>query len=98
MHVIVWEFEARPGKETEFEKAYGAHGDWALLFSNSPDYCGTDLLKSITTRTYLTIDRWTSAAAFADFKQQWQAEYQTLDQQMESVTHSERSIGQYESA
>jgi len=94
----VWEFEARPGKETEFEKAYGADGDWAMLFSNSPDYRGTDLLKSITTRTYLTIDRWTSAVAFADFKQQWQAEYKTLDQLMESLTQSERVIGQYESA
>ena len=70
MHVIVWEFEARAGKEREFEKAYGAHGDWAMLFANCPDYRGTDLLKSITTRTYLTIDRWTSAAAFADFKRQ----------------------------
>jgi heme-degrading monooxygenase HmoA len=94
----VWEFEARAGKETEFENAYGAHGGWALLFANSPDYLGTDLLKSITTRTYLTIDRWTSAAAFADFKRKWNAEYQALDQQMESLTQSERSIGQYETA
>jgi heme-degrading monooxygenase HmoA len=98
VHVIVWEFEARAGKEAEFERAYGSSGKWATLFAKSPDYHGTNLLKSITTRTYLTIDRWTSAAAFADFKRQWHAEYQALDQQMESLTQSEKSIGQYESA
>ena len=98
MHVIVWEFEARAGKEKEFEQAYGSNGDWARLFAESPDYRGTDLLKSITERTYLAIDRWSSADAFADFMRQWQAEYQALDEKMESLTQSERSIGRYESA
>ena len=98
MHVIVWEFEARAGKEKEFEQAYGSNGDWAMLFAESPDYHGTDLLKSITERTYLTIDRWTSADAFADFKRRWHAEYTALDQRMESLTQRERSIGRYESA
>ena len=98
MHVIVWEFEARAGHETEFEKAYGSNGDWTTLFANSPDYRGTDLLKSRTDRTYLTVDRWTSAAAFAEFKRRWQAEYTALDHRMESLTDSERAIGEYESA
>ena len=97
MHVILWEFEPRASKEKEFEQAYGSHGEWAELFARSDDFRGTELLKS-TTGTYLTVDRWTSADAFAEFKRQWHAEYQALDQQMESLTQSERSIGQYESA
>lgn len=98
MHVIVWEFAARAGKETEFERAYGSDGDWALLFANSPDFRGTELLKSNTDRTYLTVDRWTTAAAFAEFKRRWQAEYTALDHRMESLTDSERAIGEYDSA
>ena len=97
MHVIVWEFEPRVGRETEFENAYGSNGDWARLFAQSPDYRGTDLLKSTTKRTYLTIDRWASAAAFAAFKQQWRNEYAALDKRVEALTESERSIDAYES-
>ena len=98
MYVILWEFEPRVGRETEFERAYGSQGDWARLFEKSPDYRGTDLLKSIANRTYITIDRWTSAAAFAAFKQRWQAEYTALDQRMGALTDSEKAIGDYESA
>ncbi len=97
VHVILWEFRPRPGKEAEFEQAYGANGKWAKLFAQSEGFRGTELLKSAT-GTYLTVDRWTSADAFAEFRRQWHAEYQALDQQMESLTESERSIGQYESA
>ena len=97
VHVIVWEFVPRVGRETEFEKAYGSQGDWARLFAKSPDYRGTDLLKSLANRTYLTIDRWASAAAFAAFKQQWRDEYAALDRRMEALTESERSIDAFES-
>ena len=97
MHVIVWEFRPRAGKETEFERAYGSDGEWAKLFARSADYRGTDLLKSTADHTYLTVDRWTSATAFAEFQQRWLAQYQTLDQKMESLTASERSIGAFES-
>ena len=97
VHVIVWEFRPQEGKDAEFERAYGSDGVWARLFARSPDYRGTDLLKSTTDGTYLTVDRWTSSTAFADFKQRWLAEYQALDQKMESLTVSERSIGAFES-
>ena len=96
VHVILWEFEPRAGKEGEFERAYGANGGWARLFATSADYRGSDLLKSITNRTYITIDRWTSAAAFAAFKRERLAEYQALDKQMESLTSSETPIGQFD--
>jgi heme-degrading monooxygenase HmoA len=98
VHAIVWEFEPRAGKEREFEQAYGSHGEWAKLFANSAGYRGTELLKSTSDRTYITIDRWTSAAAFAAFQQQWRATYAALDRQMESLTESEKRIGEYETA
>ena len=97
MHVILWEFQPRAGKEAAFEQAYSANGEWAKLFARSKGFRGTELLKSAT-GTYVTVDRWTSADAFAEFQRHWHAEYQELDQQMESLTQSERSIGQYESA
>jgi heme-degrading monooxygenase HmoA len=97
VHVILWEFQPRAGREAEFEQAYGADGEWAKLFALNDGFRGTELLKSAT-GTYLTIDHWTSADAFAEFQRQWHAEYEALDRRMESLTQRERSIGQYESA
>lgn len=97
MHLILWEFEPRQGKEAEFEQAYGANGAWAGLFAHSDDYRGTELLKSTSGRTYLTVDRWTSAEAFTAFQQQWRTEYAELDQAMESLTVLERPFGTFDS-
>ncbi len=96
MHVIVWEFVPMAGKEREFERAYGLQGDWALLFAKSQQYRGTELLRPLERRIYLTIDRWTSAAAFEAFRRQWQAEYDALDRRCEAVTERETLVGQFE--
>lgn len=84
------------GKEREFERAYGPQGDWALLFAKSQQYRGTELLRPLERRIYLTIDRWTSAAAFEAFRRQWQAEYDALDRRCEAVTERETLVGQFE--
>jgi heme-degrading monooxygenase HmoA len=96
VHVILWEFKPRAGKEAEFEQAYGSNGEWAKLFARSDGFSGTELLKSAT-GTYVTVDRWTSADAFAEFQRQWRAEYAALDQQMESLMELERALGTFDS-
>ena len=94
--VIVWEFEARAGKEPEFEQAYSAQGEWAKLFARSPEYRGTELLQSAERNYYLTIDRWTSAEAFAAFRERWAAEYEALDRACKALTQRETAIGRFE--
>ena len=45
MFLIVWAFEAQPGREPEFERVYASDGDWSRLFTRSPHYKGSDLLR-----------------------------------------------------
>ena len=96
MHVIVWGFEPQEGKEHEFEEAYAGNGQWAKLFARSSEYRGTDLLRPTNSGLYLTIDRWTSADAFAAFQRQWQREYDELDLLCEALTAKETLIGRFE--
>ena len=95
-HVIVWEFAPRAGKAEEFEQVYGPDGEWARLFKRSPDYRGTELLRLIEGGSYLTIDRWASAAAFSEFQDQWRTEYETLDRRCEVLTEREELVGRFE--
>jgi heme-degrading monooxygenase HmoA len=68
MYVILWRFRPLEGQESEFERAYGPSGEWALLFGRGDGYLGTELLRRFEdSREYLTLDRWVSRAAYETF-------------------------------
>jgi heme-degrading monooxygenase HmoA len=91
---VVWEFLAAPGREAEFERAYGPDGDWARLFSRDPGWLGTDLLHDRgNPRRFLTIDRWTSEQAYQAFTRQHQAEYGQIDERMAPLCAAETRVG-----
>lgn len=98
-YLVIWEFQVKPEAKLAFEQAYGPEGDWARLFSQSADYRGTQLLRDTNCPgRYLTLDRWTSRAAFHQFKQAHQADYDTFDQRCEALTDHESLIGEFESS
>jgi hypothetical protein len=47
MYVILWRFRPVEGRESEFERAYGPSGEWALLFVRDDGYLGTELLRGL---------------------------------------------------
>jgi len=97
--VIVWSFQPRPERVSEFEAAYGADGVWARLFRKSPDYLGTELLRGNEEQEgYLTIDRWQSRAAFETFRTEHATEYQAVDRACESLTLEEQLRGEFDNA
>lgn len=99
MHVLVWEFHVRPGSEPAFEAAYGPTGDWARLFGEAPGFLGTELLRDPAQKgRYLTLDRWDSADAFADFRAARDADYRALDARCEPWTTLETSLGAFAAA
>jgi heme-degrading monooxygenase HmoA len=96
MYLIVWAFRPRPGREREFEDAYGPAGGWVALFRQSPDYLGTDLLGAADgSGRYLTVDRWRSRSAYEVFRAARRAEYEALDRAGENLTASEDRIGEF---
>ena len=96
MFVVVWQFEIAEEKIAAFEAAYGHDGSWAQLFRNSPDYCGTELLRdAYIAGAYLTIDRWASEDAFRAFRKDHDADYETLDRSCDALTTRETRIGAY---
>jgi heme-degrading monooxygenase HmoA len=96
MFVILWQFDIAEEQVAAFETAYGAHGSWATLFSLSPEYAGTELLKdAYVPGRYLTIDRWSSEEAFRAFRAQHDPDYEALDRACDALTGSETRIGAF---
>ena len=109
VNLIIWRFEVDSKNKNDFERFYGPNGDWAQLFGRSPGFLGTELVcltssptpsklasSSPSVLTYLTLDRWRSAAEFDDFYREFAAPYQALDARCEALTLREEKYGVFE--
>jgi|SRR5690606_27727787 len=98
MFVVIWEYKIKPGNADHFEQAYGPDGEWAQFFRQSKDFIGTELMKGIeASRSYVTIDRWTSEQAYVNFIEKHKAEYESLDDVLTPLTEFETKLGWYNS-
>jgi heme-degrading monooxygenase HmoA len=96
-HVLLWEFHVRPGHEGEFEHIYGPRGDWAQFFAQSPYYLGSQLYRdSQHPGRYLTVDAWSSGAAYDEFRREREAAYRALDLACEALTVRETFLGSFQ--
>ena len=74
MIALVFSYEVRDAEE--FERAYGADGDWAQFFRTGRGYIGTELLRDVETPgRYLVVDRWESAEDYNAFAAEHRDEY-----------------------
>lgn len=98
MFVYLWEYVVTSRHQEDFEREYGPNGSWAALFSRSPGYQGTTLLRDNTNpERFLTIDRWDSERAHYDFVESRRAEFEAIDTRCEELTESESLIGRFHS-
>jgi heme-degrading monooxygenase HmoA len=71
---LVFSYEVR--ETAEFERVYGADGEWAEFFRQGRGYIGTELLRDVEAPgRYLVIDRWESADAYNAFVAERREEY-----------------------
>ena len=93
MYQIVWEFEVEPHRAAEFEREYGSAGVWAMFFREGEGFLGTELFQSLEAQErYITLDRWTSRAAFESFTQTRARQYAEIDARCASLTRAERLV------
>jgi heme-degrading monooxygenase HmoA len=99
VYQIVWEFEVEPAQATAFEREYGAKGVWATFFREGDGFLGTALFQSLEDGgRYLTVDRWTSRAAFESFKLKRAGDYADIDTRCAALTRAERLVAAGEDA
>jgi ribosomal-protein-alanine N-acetyltransferase len=93
---IVWEFRIRAQKRRPFEEAYRPDGLWGAFFRKGEGYVRTELIQYREhPLRYLTIDVWESRRHYEHFKKQNRSEYLAIDKQCESLTTSEKRVGEF---
>jgi len=96
MFAVIWEYEVRDGCEADFAALYGAGGAWVALFREHAGYAGTELLRdSAQPLRFVTIDRWTSQAAYDAFLAAARPRYVEIDARGDGLTSAERCLGRF---
>jgi quinol monooxygenase YgiN len=97
MYRIVWQFDADPDRVAEFEREYGGDGAWARLFRAGDGFLGTELFRSIDhPARFVTVDRWSSRAAYDAFRTARAREYAAVDTRCERLTRAEELVARGE--
>jgi len=69
MIAIVWQFDVRAGREADFERFYGADGDWTTVNRHSRSYLGSSFLRDQTLSSrYLLIEYWSEMLVYEEHK------------------------------
>jgi hypothetical protein len=91
---IVWEFIVKEEVQGQFELVYGPGGAWSKLFSSSPGYRGTTLLRDTENpRKYLTIDIWDTVQQRERMLAERGDEYDSLDKSFTEWMESQTEVG-----
>lgn len=99
MYLILWQYTVDVSRTDPFERTYGPQGEWAALFRRAEGYLGTSLFRHVGgDPTYVTVDRWKSAAAYGAFRAAWESEYRTLDERSQTLWAREVRLGSIETA
>ncbi len=95
MLAIVFTYEARDPEE--FERVYGAGGEWAEFFRQGAGYIGTELQRDLETPgRYLLIDRWESREAYQTFVDSHRDDYMRRVDDTVFYYEQELRIGTFE--
>ena len=65
MIAVVWQFDVKKGREADFERFYGADGEWTSVNRHSRSYLGTSFLRDQNREArYLVVEYWSEMLVY----------------------------------
>ena len=94
MVAVVWQFTVREDKTEEFERFYGADGDWTKLSRRSRSFIGSSFLKDLAIPTrYLLVEYWSEMLVYEKHTADFDAQIKALEERRREFTASVESLG-----
>lgn len=94
MIALVWQFDVKPGKNSEFEAFYGADGPWTALSRRSRSYLGSSFLRDIAMpQRYLVVEYWSEMVVYEKHHADYQDEMKALETHRESLVEGAQPLG-----
>src|SRR3569832_314742 len=69
MIAIMWQFDVKSGRESEFEEFYGADGEWTRVNRNARSYLGSSFLRDQNRSSrYIVIEYWSEMLVYEEHR------------------------------
>jgi quinol monooxygenase YgiN len=91
---VIWQFETVPERADEFERFYGADGEWTKLSRRSRSFLGSSFLKDLAhDRRYLLVEYWSEMVVYERHVAAYGAAMKTLERQRERFVQRVEPLG-----
>ena len=65
MIAIMWQFDVKQGRHTEFEQLYGAEGEWTAMNRHARSYLGSSFLRDQSRPSrYIVTEYWSEIVVY----------------------------------
>ena len=94
MVAVVWNFETLPDQGDEFERFYGADGEWTKLSRRSRSFLGSSFLKDIARpERYVLVEYWSEMLVYEKHLADFDDELHRLEEQRQRFVERMEAIG-----
>jgi ubiquinone biosynthesis protein UbiJ len=91
---VVWQIDVRAGASEDFERLYGADGDWTKLSRRSRSFLGSSFLRDIGSESrYLLVEYWGEMVVYEKHVADFSDELQQLERERERLVDRMETIG-----
>jgi hypothetical protein len=91
---VVWQFQVKAGKQREFERFFGADGEWSQLARRSRSFLGSSFLRDQANGTsYLLVEYWSEMVVYERHLKSAVNDIRTLEQRREDYCEAIMPLG-----
>jgi quinol monooxygenase YgiN len=93
---VVWQFQVKAGQQEEFERFYGADGEWTQLGRRSRSFLGSSFLRDQAHDTnYLLIEYWSEMVVYERHRKSFVTDLRSLEERRDTLCESIVPLGIY---
>lgn len=94
MVAVVWQFETVPDRGEDFERFYGADGEWTKLSRRSRSFLGSSFLKDLAVPSrYLLVEYWSEMVVYERHLADFDDEMKALEERRERFLLRSEPLG-----
>lgn len=94
MVAIVWRFDIQAGTGKEFERLYGADGEWTKLSRRSRSFLGSSFLRELGADTrYVLVEYWGEMVVYEKHLADFGDEVNALEEQRHRLVERMENLG-----
>jgi len=94
MIAIMWQFDVKTGRETEFEQLYGVDGEWTAMNRQTRSYLGSSFLHDQNRPSrYVVVEYWSEMIVYEQHRASRSAAIASLEQRSTTLVESVEPVG-----